>query len=107
MTEKELSEIKKYLKTLSGAELEEVKKAVEQEEEDQIMKDENFMFRDFIDDYFYMIYYKDGSFHYDYIGKRAYKKYMEDPNAIRIGYKTKDLFPTYGTLLVKENYERA
>lgn len=62
---------------------------------------ENFMFHDKIDNYIYEINYKDGSSYVDYIGQRAYDKYIHDDDAINIYRKTKDLFPTRELLLEK------
>lgn len=98
------NEVLAYLKTLNGKQLADLKNEVEQQMDYLYYLDENFWMRDKIDNYLYVIYYIDGSYYTDCIGKRAYERYMGDPNAFKICYKTKDLFPTYGTLLVKESY---
>lgn len=60
-----------------------------------------FMLHDFIDNYYYIVYYKDGNYVTDCIGEKAYKKYMDDDDAVRIARKTKELFPKFETLLEK------
>ena len=64
---------------------------------------ENFLYNEFKDDYIYVTYFEDGSYHYDMTGANAYKRYMSEPGAIRISRKTKDLRPKYETILEKGN----
>lgn len=101
MTNDQKDAIKAYLKQLNGKELNELRQAVEEEIEDQWWCDENFWMRETIDSYIYITIFDDLTYHYDYLGSRAYERYMSDPRAVRIEYKTKDLFPTYGTLMAR------
>lgn len=101
MNGREKRAIANYLKMLDGQELQEILSQVNEEIEQQYWSDDNFFIRDCTDDYIYITKYRDGSFHYDCIGKKAYEKYLLDENCIEVGYKTKDLFPTYGTLMIK------
>lgn len=108
MTEREKRALAKYLNMLDGHELQEVFKAVSSEVEKNYWSDDNFFMRDVTDNYIYITRYADGSYYYDCIGKKAYEKYLHDDNCIRIDYKTKDLRPTYGTLMAKgEIYEQS
>ena len=95
-------EIEKLLDNItSAAMLEKIKEYANNRIADNYDLIENFMFHDKIDSYIYEIKYNDGNKYVDYIGKRAYDKYMNDDNAISIYRKTKDLFPTYELLLQK------
>lgn len=106
MTNNDKELLKSLLKQMNGFELEEIRKEVDSEIETQYFKDENFWMRSTTDDYIYINIYSDGSYHYDYIGARAYKNYIKDNNCVQIDYKTKDLFPKFGTLARKECYAR-
>ena len=99
MTSKQKEAIREYLKTLNGVELKELRDEVDEEIADQYWCDENFWMRNETDSFIYIVVYKDLKYYYHYLGKKAYDKYMEEKDAIRIEYKTKDLFPTYGVLM--------
>lgn len=101
MTIEQKEVIRQYLSQLNGFELKELRDQVDEQLEDLYWCDENFWMREQTDSYIYITRYKDGSYHYDYLGKQAYKRYSEDENCIQIDYKTKDLFPKMGTLMVK------
>ena len=45
--------------------------------------------------------YEDLTYHYDYLGERAYNEYMKFDRARRIECKTKNLFPEYKVLMSK------
>lgn len=98
MTNEQKEAIKAYLKQLNGEELTELKETVQEEIEDQYFCDENFWMREQTDSYIYITVFNDLTYHYDYLGKRAWELYVTDPRAVRLEYKTKDLFPTYGVL---------
>lgn len=89
-----------YLKSLSIADLESVKKLIEQREQDDY--DANWKSHKRKDDYFYIIHYKDGTYFCHHIGYDAYQKYLNDDKAEWIERKTKDLFPTYEFLERKQ-----
>lgn len=65
---------------------------------------ENFLYNEFKDDYIYITYFEDGSYYYDMTGASAYKRYKNNPGAVKICRKTKDLKPKYQTILEKGNY---
>lgn len=71
-------------------------------EQENNLKDDNWKKHTWIDDYYYIIHYEDGKVHYDYIGSRAYDKYINDDRAEWIERKDKTLFPTYEFLERKE-----
>lgn len=99
MTSEQRAAIKEYLQSLNGFELKELRDEVDKEIEDKYWCDENFWMREETDLYIYIIVYDDLTYYYDYLGKRTYKKYMEDKKAKRIEFKTKDLFPAFGVLM--------
>ena len=95
-------QIKKLLDTITSAEtLERIKEYANNRIIENYDLVENFMYHDKIDSYIYEIRYDNGKKYVDYIGQRAYEKYIDDENAISIYRKTKDLFPTYELLLEK------
>lgn len=56
---------------------------------------------DNVDDYIYIVHYSDGHTHMTCKGKESYTEYMASDDAVMLERKTKDLFPTYQTLLQK------
>lgn len=70
---------------------------VEQERYNEMWYD-----HDNVDDYIYIVHYSDGHTHTTCRGKQSYNEYMTSEDAVMIERKTKDLFPTYQTLLKKE-----
>lgn len=99
MTNGQKEAIRQYLSQLSVDELYELKTNVDEQIEDLYFCDENFFRRTQTDSYIYAVVYEDCSYHYYYLGERAYNEYMGNRYAKRIEYKTKDLFPTYGVLM--------
>lgn len=102
MTQEQVYAFNESILHFRGTDLMEIKRLVEQKIQEDYDRPENFMYHDRIDDYIYIVDYADGSYHYDYIGKRSYQEYIGNEDAIRIRRKTKDLSPTYETLLEKE-----
>lgn len=99
MTNEQKEAIRQYLSQLSVDELYDLKKDVDEQIEDLYFCDENFFRRTQTDSYIYAVVYEDCSYHYYYLGERAYNEYMGNRYAKRVEYKTKDLFPTYGVLM--------
>ena len=91
-----------YINSLNTVDLLSLKAQIENKIDEYYHLKENFYLHEEHDDYIYVIEYADGSKYHDYIGARAYRKYINDCDAIAIGRKTKDLFPTYEPLLEKE-----
>ena len=87
------------LDKLSGFELKRIKKYFENKFEEVAQKDSNYILHDFVDDYFYIVYFEDGTHHLYSKGEDAYSTYKNC--GIRLERKTKDLFPTYEVLLEK------
>ena len=97
----ELERFRDALRGVSPDQLYELKEAVEQEINKPYWSDANFSHRDKIDSYIYITVYTDLSYHYDCLGKKAYDRYINDDNAVRIECMTKDLFPEYKVLMQK------
>ena len=60
---------------------------------------DNFKFHDEIDSYFYIVRYTNGEYNLYAKGKDAYDRYRRDENAVCVERKTKNLYPTYETLI--------
>lgn len=102
MTQQEIVAFNESILHFRGTDLHELKRLIEQKIQEEYDLPENFMHHDKVDDYIYIVEYFDGSYHYDCIGKRSYEEYIGNVNAVRIRRKTKELYPTYETLLEKE-----
>lgn len=102
MTYEQVYAFNESILAYKGADLALLKKLIERRMQDEYDDPANFMFHDRIDDYIYIVDYMDGSYHYDYIGKRSYNEYINNADAVRIRRKTKSLSPVYETLLEKE-----
>ena len=101
MTENELERFRDALRGIPTEQLYEIKNSVDAEIKKQYWSDANFSHRDKIDSYIYITVYTDLSYHYDCLGKKAYDRYINDDNAVRIECMTKDLFPEYKVLMQK------
>ena len=102
MTQEQIFAFNESILTYKGTDLHELKKLIEQKIQEEYDQPENFMYHDCIDEFIYIVDYMDGSYHYDYIGKRSYEEYINNVDAIRIRRKTKHYPPAYETLLEKE-----
>lgn len=60
---------------------------------------DNFRYHDELDGYFYIVRFGNGEYNLYCKGKEAYERYSRDENAIRVERKTKNLYPTYETLI--------
>ena len=98
--ETELENAIDLLDKLSGTELKRIKQYFDKKFSEVVVKDDNYIMHDFIDNYLYIVYYRDGTHHLYLKGEDAYNNYLSD--GIRLERKTKDLFPMYETLLEKE-----
>lgn len=96
------TEFNAFISTMDGHQLEALRRKIERQEQIVYDRKENFHLHDRTDNYIYIVNYQDGSFIYDYLGSRAYERYIDDPTAVSIDRKTKDLFPVYEHLLSKE-----
>ena len=99
-----LSQVESYVKrfnSLTATELYQLKDLIDDRIAETYYWKENFMTHTEIDNYIYVVYLEDGNHHFFAKGEEAYKRYLED-DAVSIDRKTKDLFPVYETLLVKE-----
>lgn len=88
------------LRHMSITDFEQYKKAVAKVEKERY--DEMWWTHEKNDDYIYRVHYIDKHTHLLIKGKDAYKEYMSNRDAIMVERYTKDLFPTYTTLMRKE-----
>lgn len=102
MTRTQIRRFSDNISTLSGAELIALRELLNDRIDEVASDDENFMLHDYLDEYFYYVYYLDGSRYLFTKGKDAYDEYMRRSDAVRIVSKTKDLFPTFKELIRKE-----
>ena len=101
MNKKEIELLKEIINKCTGSDLNVVKNLVEDEIEKNYHKKENFMYHDKIDDYLYRVHMKDGSSRLFCFGSDAYGEYTRNEMAVSITRRTKNLFPTTETLLIK------
>lgn len=86
--------------TMSHEDLDAVKKMIAAEEKSRY--DDMWWTHDRIDDYLYIVHYRDGSTHLSCKGKDSYEEYMKEDDALWIERKTKNLFPVKEFLMRKE-----
>ena len=101
MTEKQTEVFRNRIAKYSGADLQIIRDIINEQIEVEYEKKENFMYHDTIDNYLYLVYYLDGTSNLFAIGADAYERYIKREDAIRVERKTKNLFPTYETILRK------
>ena len=89
---------------LNYEDLELLKKKIAERQEYLRGLAENFMYNEFRDEYIYVLIYRNGDKGYEQTGQKAYKKYSESSDIVRLDRKTKDLRPKWETLLEKGNY---
>lgn len=85
-----------------GEYIEKIRELIDENVERNYELKENFKFHDEIDSYFYIVRYSNGDYNLFYKGKEAYDRFKREESAIRIERKTKNLFPTYETLIERE-----
>ena len=100
MEQKELYE---FIKKMNPSDYAAVKEMIAKEEKKNY--DEMWWNHDRIDNYLYYVYYDDGTQWMHCIAKKVYDEYIKNEKAICIKRKTKDLFPTWETMLTKERNE--
>lgn len=97
-----ITNIKNLISTIDNcALLDEIKKYVDEQIQLNLDKKENFMYRDYIDNVLFAIYFNDGSRSIQCKGNKAYEVFINDDNAVRIESYTKELYPTRELLLEK------
>lgn len=102
MTNKEIVDFNKSIAHYTGTDLLMLKELIDNKMIDDYDLKENFMLHDKIDSYLYVVYYVDNTNHLYCKGKDAYEEYISNHLAIRVARKTKDLFPTFEDLMIKE-----
>lgn len=102
MTNRQIRRFADNISTLSGFDLIALRELINNKIDEVSALDENFMLHDYIDSYFYIVYYLDGSWRLFTKGKDAYDNYARNAEAVRIVSKTKNLRPTYTELIRKE-----
>lgn len=84
---------------IHGDYIEKIRELINQNVERNYELKDNFMYHDEIDSYFYVVRYSNGEYNLFCKGKDAYDRYRRDKDAICIERKTKNLRPTYETLI--------
>ena len=102
MTQAQIYSFRQNISAYSGTDLTDLKKMIDEKIQEDYNRKENFMLHDRTDDYIYIVHYDDGSYHFWCKGADAYERYINDPEAVRISRKTKDLFPVYEDLIRKD-----
>lgn len=102
MTNEQIIQFNESIAHFTGTDLLKLKELIDNKMDDDYYLRENFMLHDCVDCYLYVVYYTDGTHHTYARGKQAYDEYISCDYAIRVARKTKDLFPTYEDLLIKE-----
>lgn len=102
MTNKEIMDFNLSIAHYTGTDLLMLKELIDSKMEDDYDLKENFMLHDTIDNYLYVVYYVDDNHHTYAKGKEAYDEFIANDFAIRVARKTKNLYPTYEDLLIKE-----
>ena len=103
-TETEIENAIALLGKLNGFELKRIKEYFDKKFSEVVQLDSNYILHDYIDDYFYIVYFKDGTHHLYSTGESAYTTYQKE--GVRLERRTKDLFPTYEVLLEQEPVAR-
>lgn len=93
-------QIFQYVSTMDSADLDAIKMMVAARENE--LYDIRWWTHEKIDEYLYIVHYRDGRKHLSCKGADSYQEYIRNDDAIWIERKTKDLFPTYETLMRKE-----
>ena len=99
-------DITELLCTMNAQQLLNLKSMIDDQIEAAYDLPENFYLHETLDDYLYIVKYDDGSSHLYIKGAQAYREYKANRCAVGIIRKTKDLFPVFELMLVKENHER-
>lgn len=103
MTNRQIQMFCDRIKTMSGEELISLRQLLNEKIDEVAEMDENFMLHDWIDSYFYIVHYEDGTSHLHVKGKDAYDTFMRSESAVKIVRKTKNLFPTFEEIMRKES----
>ena len=103
MTKEQQNAFYRAMQFLNGHDLLELKKMVDDQIQYAKHLKENFYLNDTTDNYIYIVRYRNGKYHYVFKGADAYKEYMNSDYACKLDRKTKNLFPTYESLMEK-NY---
>lgn len=93
-------QIYEYVSTMDSAELDAIKMMVAARENE--LYDIRWWTHEKIDDYLYIVHYRDGRKHLTCKGADSYREYMRSDDAVWIERYTKDLFPEYEFLMRKE-----
>lgn len=106
MTNRQIQAFCAKIDGMSGLELLNLKQIINDKIDEVSELDENFMLHDYIDSYFYYVFYVDGSSYLYTKGKDAYNEYVREDRAVKIVRKTKNLFPTWTEMMTKEKHEQ-
>lgn len=100
MTNDQISEL---IHAMNSTDFNELKQLIQKEEKSRY--DSMWWTHERNDDYLYYVYYEDGTSWMHNIAKKVYDEYLTNSNAVCIKRKTKDLFPTWETMITKERNE--
>lgn len=103
MTKEQQNAFYRAMQFLNGHDLLALKEMVEDQIQYAKHLKENFYLNNTADDYIYIVHYRNGKYHYVFKGAEAYNEYMGNDKAWKLERKSKELFPTYESLLEK-NY---
>lgn len=103
MTKEQELAFYRSIQFLDGYDLLALKKMVEDQIEYAKHLKENFYLNELTDDFIYIVWYMDGSYHYMFKGAEAYNEYIGNQRATKLERKTKDLFPKFELLMEKGN----
>lgn len=84
---------------IHGEYIEKIRELLEQNVERNYELKDNFMYHTELDSYFYLVRYDNGDYNLYTKVCDAYARYQRDDKAVSVERKTKDLYPTYETLL--------
>lgn len=90
--------------SLTGMELLEMREEINSQFKKVIDREENFFLHDYLDEWLYIVSYRDGSEYLYTKGADAYAEYKRTDFAIAITRKSKDLFPTYQVMMSKGEF---
>lgn len=103
MTKEQETAFYRSIQFMDGNDLIALKKMVEDQIEYARHLKENFYLNDQFDNFIYIVLYDNGEYRYMFKGNEAYNEYKDNPAAIRLERKTKDLFPKFEILMERRN----
>lgn len=97
-----MNTVAELINSMNTSQLLNMKAMIEDKIDEYYHLPENFYLHEKFDDYLYNVMYQDGSKHLYSRGADAYRELIKNNTAIGIIRHTKDLFPVYELMMVKE-----